>query len=155
MGKIKPRRQEISLTVFYLKHLLLLSSVIIIIGISAILALNHMINSNLIYSANHAEKAVIAAYDQIQTADEIRAELIPELCQYIVFDQDGNVKSGNIRDINAAWNAVKENKENDYKGSYYQVIPRDNEYCVLKYKLITQYKSEILRKYLPPPPNHV
>lgn len=110
-----------------------------------------MINSNLIYPANYAEKTAIAAHEQIKDADEISVELIPELCQYVVFDLNGNVKSGNIdSDINAAWNAVQESVTS-YQGNYYQVILRDNEYCVLKYKLITQYKSEALRKYLPPP----
>lgn len=110
-----------------------------------------MINSNLIFPANYAEKSAIAAYEQIKTADEISEELIPELCQYVVFDLDGNIKSGNIdSDIKAAWSAVQENATN-YQGSYYQIIPRDNEYCVLKYRLAIQYKSETLRKYLPLP----
>lgn len=151
MGKIKHREKEASLTVFYLKHLLILSIGIVLMGIVAILGFSYMVNSNMIYAANHAQKSIASAYEQIKSADEISVELIPELCQYAIFDFDGNVKSGTIdSDINAAWNAVQENATS-YQGNYYQVIPRDNEYCVLKYKLITQYKSEALRKYLPPP----
>lgn len=152
MGSLKRKKQEMPLTVFYLKHLLLLSAALVMTGLGVILVFNRLINSGLIYPANYAEKSAAAAYGQIQSADEVTTELIPELCQYVIFDLNGEVKGGNLDSgINDAWSAVQGNAT-IYKGSYYQVIPRELEYCVLKYHFMTQYKSEVFRKYLPPPP---
>jgi len=80
--------------------------------------------------------------------------MIPELCQYVVFDKSGEVKSGNIgkNGVTNAWRAVQENRLG-MKGYYYTVIERDAEYCVLQYEMIPQYKSPVLRQYLPAPQN--
>ncbi len=151
MGRLRKER-EIPLSLFYLKYFLYLLVGVLLIGVQAILAFTALGGSGIIYFANYAQEQANAAYDQLLQADEISEDMIPDLNQYAVFTIDGRVKSGNIEStgIDRAWDAVQGSTA-DFRGNYYKVIPRENEYCVLRYKIVPQYKSETLRKYLLPP----
>ena len=148
MGSLK-NKKTIPLSLFYLKYftylvLGMLASIFVVVVIFGILVVNE-----IIYPANYAEKLAQAASKEIADAEEVREDLIPELCQYVLFDMDGEVKAGNIEKdgIENAWRAVQENVPG-INGYYYTVIERDAEYCVLQYKIIAQYKSPVLRRYL-------
>lgn len=151
MGRLRKER-EISLSIFYLKYIFILIIGVLLIGAMTFFAFIRLGESGLIYFANYAEKEVDAASEQIMQADKISEDMIPTVSQYTVFTIDGHVKSGNIEKagIKNAWAAV-EGSTSDFKGNYYKVIQRDKEYCVLRYKIVPQYKSETLRKYLLPP----
>ena len=151
MGSVKNKR-TISLSLFYLKYftylvLGMLASIFVVVIVFGILVVNE-----IIYPANYAEKLAQAARGEIADADAVSEDLIPELCQYILFDADGEVTAGNIEEdkIENAWRAVQENIPG-INGYYYTVIERDTEYCVLQYKIIVQYKSPVLQQYLPGP----
>lgn len=111
-----------------------------------------LINLGLVYPANYAEKQIKNAQGMIEDADTITEDLIPDLCQYVVFGLDGNVKAANMgeNNIKEAWDAVN-GKYFSSLAVFYKVIKRKNEYCVLRYKIIPQYTSSFLRKYLLPP----
>ncbi|WP_026892980.1 sensor histidine kinase [Lacrimispora aerotolerans] len=151
MGRVRKER-EIPLSLFYLKYFLYLFFGVIAICIVLFLIFSSLDRFGLIYYANYAEKQANASFDKIRTADKVSEDMIPELNQYIIFTLDGRVKDGNIEagEIDRAWEAVQ-GSTSDIKGNYYKVIPRDQEYCVLRYKIIPQYRSETLRRYLFPP----
>ena len=151
MGSVK-NKGTIPLSLFYLKYftylvLGMLAGIFVVIIVFGILVANE-----IIYPANYAEKLAQAASKEIADAEIVNEDLIPELCQYVLFDADGEVKAGNIEidGIENAWRAVQENVPG-INGYYYTVIERDTEYCVLQYKIIAQYKSPVLRQYLPAP----
>ena len=148
MGSVKNKR-TISLSLFYLKYLAylfmgMLAGIFVVVVVFGILVVNE-----IIYPANYAEKLAQTASKEIADAQIVSEDLIPELCQYVLFDADGEVKAGNIEEdgIENAWRAVQE-KVPGINGYYYTVIERDTEYCVLQYKIIAQYKSPALRRYL-------
>ena len=148
MGSVK-NKKTISLSLFYLKYfaylfLGMLAGILVVVAVFEILLANE-----IIYPANYAEKLAQAASREIAGAEVVTEDLIPELCQYVLFDADGEVKAGNIDKygIENAWRAVQENVPG-INGYYYTVIERDTEYCVLQYKIIAQYKSPVLRRYL-------
>lgn len=151
MGRVRKER-EIPLSLFYLKYFLYLFFGVIAICIVLFLIFSSLDSFGLIYYANYAEKQANASFDKIRTADKVSEDMIPELNQYIIFTLDGRVKDGNIEagETDRAWEAVQ-GSTSDIKGNYYKVIPRDQEYCVLRYKIIPQYQSETLRRYLLPP----
>ncbi len=151
MGRVTKER-EIPLSLFYLKYFLYLFFGVIAICIVLFLIFSSLDSFGLIYYANYAEKQANASFDKIRTADKVSEDMIPELNQYIIFTLDGRVKDGNIEagETDRAWEAVQ-GSTSDIKGNYYKVIPRDQEYCVLRYKIIPQYQSETLRRYLLPP----
>lgn len=151
MGSVKHKR-TISLSMFYMKYFVylilgMLASIFVVIVVFEILLANE-----IIYPANYAEKLAQAASEGIANAEVVSEDLIPKLCQYVLFDADGEVKAGNIEEGEAenAWRAVQENIPG-VNGYYYTVIERDAEYCVLQYKVIVQYNSPVLRRYFPAP----
>lgn len=155
MGKIK-REQEIPLSLFYLKYFMYLFISIICIIVGFLLVFEWMVKNNMIYRADFAQEQAKEASKQISKADTIREEMIPDVCQYIVFDMDGNMKSGNLKKTrrNDAWKAVQTNTTY-FRGNYYKIIQREGEICVLQYRIIPQYQSPTLRKYLLSPQNFI
>lgn len=148
MGSIKNKR-TIPLSLFYLKYFAYLF-LGMFAGIFALVIIFGILLANeIIYPANYAEKLAQAARGEIADAEVVSEDLIPKLCQYVLFGADGEVKAGNIEKngIANAWKAVQENVPG-INGYYYTVIERDTEYCVLQYRIIAQYKSPTLQKYL-------
>ena len=150
--KLEPKEKGISLSLFYLKYFLYLFIVIAVISVVALLSFNELIIRDMLYPADYAQQQANIAQTKIEDAITVNEDIIPELCQYVVFDLDGNVISGNIgsNETKTAWKSIS-SKTTNFKGNVYKVIKRYNEYCVLQYKITPQYKSETLRKYLCPP----
>lgn len=150
--KTTGKKTTVSLGLFYIKYLLYLLFGFVGLVICGVMAFVILASKNMVYPANYADmQAQSAAWDIVQTG-EVREEMIPELCRYVVFDKEGNVRAGNIDNhgIEDAWLAVEENRNNI--GIYfYKTAELDSGYCVMRYKMIAQYRSEKLRRYLPPP----
>ena len=148
MGSVKNKR-TISLSLFYLKYFTYLVLGMFACIFAVVIIFQILIVKEIIYPANYAEKLAQAAREEIADAETVSEDLIPELCQYVLFGVNGEVKAGNIEkdSIENAWRAVQE-KMPGINGYYYTVIERDAEYCVLQYKMIAQYKSLALRRYL-------
>lgn len=153
MGRVKKKR-TVPLSLFYLKYFTYLFLAVLIIAAAIVFAFSCLIASGIIYPASYAQEQAGNAYDEIMDAEEVSEEIIPELCQYAIFDMDGNAISGNMKEtgIKSAWAAVQ-GDTSDFYGNYYSVIQREREYCVLRYKIVPQYKSPVLRQYLLSPQN--
>ncbi len=150
--KVNTKEKSISISIFYLKYIMYMIISILLICIIDFLFFYVLINLGLVYPANYAEKQIKNVQGMIEDADTITEDLIPDLCQYVVFGLDGNVKAANMgeNNIKEAWDAVN-GKYFSSLAVFYKVIKRKNEYCVLRYKIIPQYTSSFLRKYLLPP----
>lgn len=153
MGRRLERKEKgISFSIFYLKYFLYLFLAVAAICIAALFSLGVLVSGNMIYPADYAQKQAEAARENIENAMSVSEDFIPDLCQYVIFDLDGNMIDGNMDKgkVQTAWEAVL-GKKTDYIWNVYKVIEREGQYCVLQYKIIPQYKSAILRKYLCPP----
>ena len=96
-----------------------------------------------IYPANYAEQKINEAYDTILRADKVTAEMIPALCDYVIFSENGEKIGGDLSEQyeQIAWNVAKYGNES---GKYfYKVIVRENEYVVLQYRLTPQYHHSL------------
>lgn len=153
MGNVK-NKKTISLSLFYLKYFACLFLGILAIVFIAFIVFNMLVLNDIVYPANYAEKQANASISKIAGAKEVSDDLIPELCQYVVFDINGKVKAGNIGQsgIKNAWRAAQENVSS-ISGYYYTVIERNAEYCVLRYEIVPQFKYPALRRYLAKPQN--
>lgn len=151
MGRIKGKK-TISLSLFYLRFFAYIFIAVLVLALFLLFAFNLLVSEELVYPANEPQKQAVSAQEIIQEADRITPDLIPELCEYVVFDFEGNAMQGTINGqaVQRAWNALQENKVNA-GNEYYTVIRRETEYCVLQYQISPQYKSSVLRKYLAPP----
>lgn len=111
--------------------------------------------SEMIGTAAYHTRQIERQYEAIQEADDVNGSVIPDACQYVVFDRNGKTVDGNIPDseISVAWNAVLGNlhKEGDY---HYITIQRKNEeICVLRYQSVSDFQLEN-REWTEFNPNH-
>ena len=121
--------------------------------IVAYLLLYLLISVGCIYPANYAEQKINEAYDTILRADKVTAEMIPALCDYVIFSENGEKIGGDLSEQyeQIAWNVAK---YGNASGKYfYKVIVRENEYVVLQYRLTPQYHSAFLREHFIGPQN--
>lgn len=155
--KINRKHREVPIGLFFLKYFLyIFVGIILVVMILACVLFGILLSGNLVYPARYAEEQARLAVVPIQTADQVTEDLIPELCRYVVFDHNGQVMSADLsnREAEHAWNVIngKEPNGGNYIGAYYYLgIPRESECCVLRFQLIAQYRSALLRKYLPQP----
>lgn len=151
MGRIK-KNKSIPLSLFYLRFFGYIFVAILAFAILLLFVFNLLLSKELVYPANEAEKQAAAARTSIQKADKVTPELIPELCDYVVFDLEGNMTQGTVsgQDAQKAWDALQDDRSNA-GANYYTVIRRGSEYCVLQYEISPQYRSSVLRTYFLPP----
>ncbi|MDD4851067.1 MAG: hypothetical protein PHO10_10275, partial [Gemmiger sp.] len=154
MGRLKKRTApgEIPLALFFLQYFGYLLVAVVLIGLGLLLAFSLLLAGDVVYPADYAQTQASLAYEPLSTAAEITPAMIPELCRYAVFGPDGSLVGGNLASGDAAhaWAAVQGQPGG---GHFYKVIPRASGYCVLQYNLVPEYKSPLLRQYLPNPQN--
>ena len=144
------KHREIPMGLFFLKYFLYIFVGIVLVVILLAGLFGILLKNDLIYEASYAEKQAKAAVTAIQSAEQVTPDLIPDLCQYAVFDREGHMLSGDMGEKEAlrAWNVINGREYNGgtYIGAdYYLGIPRRTECCVLRYQLIVQYRSAVLR----------
>ncbi|MBQ9589354.1 MAG: HAMP domain-containing histidine kinase [Butyrivibrio sp.] len=160
MGRVKSKdkknkRGTLGLGSMFEVYIFLMGLALLIWAAISLFAFNLLINAGVIYPANYAEYRISEVSDQIKTANEVTSDLIPEVCRYVVFSDDGEVLSGNLdeKDVETAWKVLS-NKNNNYSdGCFYRIIIRPDEYVVLQYRLKPQYKSMWMNEHLPNPEN--
>lgn len=153
MGAVKKKR-EIPFGLFYLKYFAGLSAGILAVAALVVFVFEVIVINGFVYPAYAAQEQAETAADAIAAAETVDESLIPGLCRYVLFDADGRVQAGNLdaESTKNAWRAVQE--EAGHIGEhYYTAIARDGEFCVLAYDIIPQYRSALLRRYLPGPQN--
>lgn len=147
MGKMK-KQAAVPLSLFYLKYFAYIFVSILLLAILLLAAFHVLMNSDIVYPANYAQDQAAEAYDTLQQAAEITTDLVPDLCDYIVFDLYENAESGDLpeKGVQDAWAAIESDKTQS-GGYYFTVISRDTRYCVLRYRLTPQFKSPFLRSF--------
>ncbi len=150
------KRKEIPIGLFFLKYFLYIFAGILLTAAFCGCAVLGLFAADLVYPARHVENQVQAAAESIQKADRVTKELIPELCQYVLLDQEGRILDGDMseKEVEHAKNVIRGkelNGGNFFGADFYAGIPRDGEYCIVRYQIAVQYKSALLRKYLPLP----
>ena len=146
MDRIK--RKKNTLVGLFLRYVVVMIILLSVYSAMAFGIFVMLINVGQIYPANYPELMIGERYQEIKDNDVVTEDIIPSCCRYVVFDRDGRVLGGNMDEesIGLAWNSViHENVMDPYK---YKVIVRSDEYVVLQYMLVAQYKSEFLRNHM-------
>lgn len=143
-----------SLGLFYFGYILLVLITDLVIAATVVIVLLYSFGYNLIYPANYEEREINAREEKIRSAEQVTPDMIPELCEYVLLDFDGNVKTSTMttEENRAAWDAVRSNQmHQSYRGNYYYVIHREEEHCVIQYQVAAQFASTNLREKIKHP----
>lgn len=152
MGRIEKRRSS-TLGGVFRRYVLVVLGALFILVTGVVFTFSILVNTGYIYPANYTEQKINEKYEQIRNAEEVTEDMIPLLCQYVVFSKNGRKISGNMAEefLEIAWNAAENGKAS---GRYfYKVISQPDEYVVLQYSLTPQYSSAFLREHLIDPQN--
>ncbi len=156
MGRVKSKdkrnkRGTLGLGSIFEAYTFLMGFSLLIWAVFSFFLFNLLINAGVIYPANYAEYRISEVYEQIENASEVTEDMIPDVCRYVIFSEDGDVLSGNLAEkyTESAWKAVSNRNIGDNR--FYKVISRPSEYVVLQYRLKPQYKSMWMNEHLPNP----
>ncbi|MCL1698057.1 cell wall metabolism sensor histidine kinase WalK [Lysinibacillus sp. BPa_S21] len=151
METIKPTKGT-RLHTFFLRYLLLLCLGTILLVVLLFSIFLFTFSANIVLPANYAENQISLSKDRIASSSSVTADIIPDLVDYAVYSKNGQFLAGNLSEKEAfkAWDVMKKG-ETQSGSQFYSFIERENEICILRYYLVPQYRSEILRKYLPNP----
>lgn len=106
------------------------------------------LNKGFILPANYYERKIENQRSEIAKAKDVK-KLIPEECNYAVYDLNGKTLQANVSQDKALdmWNVVKNNKISNGK-YFYKIIQRNNEICVVEYIIDISFANPTLRKYI-------
>ena len=128
---------------------------IVIFLLAALLVASYVILSlnGSILPGYYSETQLSKMKGQISSSETVTPELIPETCSYAVFTSQGKFLYGNLSTADAAkawkFGVVKNKKVN---GIYhYLPITRKDEVCIVRYTYMEQFRSPLLRQFLPYP----
>lgn len=150
MGRIK----QISLQMIFWKFLIVLMLGLLLSAAVPFLLLAFASSAGYVTYANNAEHSVQEISPIIAAAPDITKVAIPSYCEYLILDADYNILYTNMNTMeqDKALKFAKTGENNDLTSrTQYQLIPRETEYCVLKYYVGSQYKNDWMQKHLPAP----
>ncbi|QGG50483.1 sensor histidine kinase [Lysinibacillus pakistanensis] len=151
METMRPNK-GIRLHTFFLRYLFFLSLGVILLVVLLLGLTLFALSTNIVLPANYAETQISLSRDRIASSSSVTADMIPDLVDYAVFSKEGKFLAGNLSNKEAfkAWDAMTK-KHSQSITHFYSFIERENEICILRYDLVPQYRSAIMRKYLPNP----
>ncbi|WP_281216817.1 sensor histidine kinase [Lysinibacillus capsici] len=151
METVKPRKGT-RLHTFFLRYLFFLCIGIIILVALLIGLFMFAFSANIILPANYAETQITLAKDRIATSSSVTDEMIPDLVDYAVISNKGEFLSGTLTEKEAshAWR-LKQRGETKSNARFYAFVEREQEVCILRYGLVPEYRTPVMRKYLPNP----
>lgn len=151
METLKPMKGT-RLHMFFLRYLLFLCIGTILLVALLLSLFLFAFSANIILPANYAENQISLSKNLIASSNSVTTDMIPELVDYAVISKQGEFLSGNLTEKEAlhAWELMQSGEKRD-NSRYYSFIDRENEICILRYQLVPEYHSAVLRKYLPNP----
>lgn len=109
-----------------------------------------MIEKHFILPANYSEKKIEENSSAILNADKVTKNLIPQGCNYGVYDEKGSMLYGSftVEQAKQAWRAMKNNQNIIFGDCYYKVFHRKKDICIIQYSIKAQFESPLIRKHL-------
>ncbi len=150
--KAKPRKPQ-TLRGFFTKYIAAFCVVTILFTVLLVSAFAALLTTNVVLPANYGEAHLSAMKETIAKSENVTPDMIPRTCGYGVFTPQGRFVEGTLskKDAATAWKLTQTQGLDHYFTYYYSVIPRKNEICIVRYSLIAQFNSPVLRRFLPPP----
>ncbi|WP_081676679.1 sensor histidine kinase [Butyrivibrio sp. NC3005] len=143
----KPLKRSISLGSVFLRYVFGMLCLLLILGVSAVIIFDILINSGAVYPANYAEKCINDSIESIINSDEVTSDMMPFLSRYAIFAKDGEVKETNMTEKELLSARDIMNSQKISVNYFYKVIYAKNENVFLRYELTPQYRSKFLRQH--------
>lgn len=138
-----------NLRTFFLKYVITLGLLVIALVIANYFLVQVFFVG--VYPANYSEKVIESNTEELKNTHKVTMELLTPMCRFGVYSIGGDYLYGNLSevDINRMWVGYRDRKRNVDLLNYSYIIERSEDIALIKYPLTPQYKSQLLRKWLP------
>ncbi|MCD3245043.1 HAMP domain-containing histidine kinase [Clostridium botulinum C] len=139
---------EKSISKIFAIYVVLFCTVTIIVAIISLRLCIIGLNKGFILPANYYERKIENRRSEIAKAKDVK-KLIPEECNYAVYDLNGKILKTNVSQDKALdmWDVLK-NNEMSNRRYFYKIIQRNNGICVVEYNFNVSFANPTLRKYI-------
>jgi len=144
-------KKSIKLYMLFLRHLAVFTTLTILLIATIVLSFYYGMASGAILPANYSEQAIEQAKEEIQNSQPFDETVIPYPCSYALFDENDNLVSGNManKEIVTSKEVLFNNSKTPI--SRYQLIHREDGYCIIQYDLQAHFASPTLHELFPMP----
>lgn len=143
--KMKIKKREKTLFILFLRQIIEIAAAVILEMLVFLALFYAGLNAGAILPANYIENYLLQIEDEIADQETFPKELLPQVCEYGLYDSAGNYLEGNMEET-AALSDVLEDKDNRYE---YMVVERETGYCVIHYSVEAQFSNPVLYRYVP------
>lgn len=142
-------KKQKSISKIFANYIAYFCIVAVILGLLDLLLFGVAAEKGLILPANYYEQLIEKHRNDIAQAEDVNM-IIPEECDYAVYDLEGKMLQGNVSEEKSQkmWN-VAINEQAGTWPYYYKIIQRNDEVCVVEYTITSSFSSSILKKYIP------
>ncbi len=122
--------------------------IIFLINFGGYMVCEHL---GVVISVSEIEREIAIATEILHTLDKIRPENIPYFCDYVFYLPDGTYQYGSLGQnvANDIWKTCIEYGENSNKKYRFDIINRDKEVLILRYRFTAQFRNAVLRRIIP------
>lgn len=141
------KKHEKTLFYLFIKQIIWIAGEVIAEAAILLLLFAIGLNAGVILPANDTENYLVQAEEKIARSEPFQKELMPENCEYGLYDLADTFLMGNTKDADALLDAVTGEV---YKQGY-KVIKREDGYCIIHYNVQARFANAALNKILPYP----
>lgn len=143
MGNVK--RREKTLFFLFLKQVIGIAAAVMLEVVTFVVLFYAGLNTGVILPANYVESYLLSIEDELVSSRTFSKELLPEACEYALFDSEGKYLEGNSEDIDKLRKCLAGKRlQNDYK-----IVVREDGYCVICYSIRAHFSNAALHKWIP------
>ena len=139
------RKREKTLFFLFLKQVVGITVAVLLEMALLMVAFVIGLNTGAILPANYAEEYLMQIEDTIAESNYSLDEIIPDFCEYALFDFSGNYVEGNSDNGDKLAEFLSAGK---YQSGY-KVIARADGYCVIHYSVEARFANPVLHKMFP------
>ena len=135
----------------FLRYLLRFCVLTVILAAGTLLAYTVLVNTGIVRLPTYEQSRIEEAADEIrQGGDE--AALLPDSCEFGVYDPDGNFLYGTFegKERQEGWERWKNGDTGAFYNIFYRSIEKDDgNLVIVRYEMVAKFANSVLREIFP------
>ena len=151
MGQRRKRTRKQSLYMVFIRYLLRFCVLTVILAAGTLVAYTVLVNTGIVRLPTYEQSRIEEAADEIrQGGDE--AALLPDSCEFGVYDPDGNYLYGTFEENERqeGWERWKNGDTGAFYNIFYRSIQKDDgNLVIVRYQMVAKFSDPFLREIFP------
>ncbi len=148
MGQRRKRTRKQSLYMVFIRYLLRFCVLTVILAAGTLVAYTVLVNTGIVRLPTYEQSRIEEAADEIrQGGDE--AALLPDSCEFGVYDPDGNYLYGTFEENERqeGWERWKNGDTGAFYNIFYRSIQKDDgNLVIVRYQMVAKFSDPFLRE---------